>query len=85
MGEELDIHIEELILNASMEDVLGGNTEEFTPSYNEFKRFMLKVLRSHILILVVEVNIEVRPYYQILCAYYWGGGSTLDFDFSGIG
>jgi hypothetical protein len=43
-GEELEIHIEEIILNASMKDVIGGDTEEFTPSYNELKRFMLKVL-----------------------------------------
>ena len=43
-GEKLKIHIEELIINASMEDVLGGDTEEFTPSYNELKRFMLKVV-----------------------------------------
>ena len=43
-GEELEMHLQELILNASMEDVLGGDTEEFTPSYNELKRFMLKVL-----------------------------------------
>ena len=43
-GEELDIHIQELILNTSMADVLGGDTEEFTPSYNELKSFMLRVL-----------------------------------------
>ena len=46
-GEELEMHLQELILNASMEDVLGGDTEEFTPSYNELKRFMLKVLLFH--------------------------------------
>ena len=46
-GEDLKIQFEELILNASMEDVLGGDTEEFTPSYNELKRFMLKVLLFH--------------------------------------
>ena len=44
LGEELEIHIEELILNSSLEDVLGSDTEEFTPSYNELKRFMLKVM-----------------------------------------
>jgi len=43
-AEELEIHIEELIMNASMEDVLGGDTEEFTPSYNKLKSFMLKVI-----------------------------------------
>ena len=42
-GEDLKIQLEELILNASMEDVLGGDTEEFTPSYNELKKFILKV------------------------------------------
>jgi len=42
--EELEIHIKELILNASIEDVLRGDTEEFIPSYNELKRFMLKVM-----------------------------------------
>ena len=46
-GEELEMHLQELILNASMEDVLGGDTEEFTPSYNELKTFMLKVLLFH--------------------------------------
>ena len=43
-GEELEIHIEELILNSSLDDVLGGDTDEFTPSYNDLKTFMLKVL-----------------------------------------
>ena len=43
-GEELEIHTHELILNASIKDVLGGHTEEFTLSYNELKRFMLKIL-----------------------------------------
>jgi len=42
--EEFEIHIQEFILNASMEDVLGGDTDEFTPSYNELKRVLLKVL-----------------------------------------
>ena len=45
-GEELETEIQELILNASMEDVLGGDKEEFTPSYNDLKRFMLKVLMN---------------------------------------
>ena len=43
-GEELEIHIQQLILNASLEDVLGGHLEEFTPSYNELTKLMLKVL-----------------------------------------
>ncbi len=42
-GEELDINIEELILNASLDDVLGGHSQDFTPSYNDLKMFMLKV------------------------------------------
>jgi hypothetical protein len=42
-GEEIEIQFQELILNSSMEDVLGGDTGEFTPSYNELKSFMLKV------------------------------------------
>ena len=29
------------------DNVLGGDTGEFTPSYNELKRFMLKVLVFH--------------------------------------
>ena len=57
-GEELDIHIEELILNASMEDVLGGDTEEFSPSYNELKRFMLKVL--------IFLNYVIQVFLQLL-------------------
>jgi hypothetical protein len=43
-GEEVEIHIEEHILNSSLDDVLGGDTDDFTPSYNELKTFMLKVL-----------------------------------------
>jgi sRNA-binding protein len=42
-GEEIEIQFQELILNSSMEDVLGGDTGEFIPSYNELKSFMLKV------------------------------------------
>ena len=43
-GEELEIHIEEFILNSSLDDVFGGDTDEFIPSYNELKTFMLNVL-----------------------------------------
>ena len=43
-NEEHDVRIQELILNSSLEDILGGDTDEFTPSYNELKNFMLKVL-----------------------------------------
>ena len=46
-GEELEIQLDELILNFSMEAVLSGDTGEFTPTYNELKRFMLKVLPFH--------------------------------------
>ena len=45
--EDPDILIQELILNTSMEDVLGGDTEEFTPFYNELKSFMINVLPFH--------------------------------------
>jgi hypothetical protein len=45
--EELEIQLQELILNSSIEDVIGGDTEEFTPSYNKLKRFMFKVLLFH--------------------------------------
>ncbi len=44
-GEEQEIQIEELILNSSMEDVLGGDTGKFTPSYDALKDFMLKVMQ----------------------------------------
>ena len=50
-AEELDIQLQELILNASLEAVLGGDTEKFTPSYNELKKFMLKVPFIHNVIL----------------------------------
>jgi hypothetical protein len=50
-GEELEIQLDELILNSSMEDILGGDTGEFTPSYNELKRLMLKVL--HVVIISI--------------------------------
>jgi hypothetical protein len=43
-SEDPEIQIQELILNASMEDVLGGDTEDFTPFYNDLKSFMLKVV-----------------------------------------
>ena len=48
-GEELEIQLDELILNSSMEDILGGDTGEFTPSYNALKEFMLKVMPIPIL------------------------------------
>jgi hypothetical protein len=44
-GKEQEIQIEELILNSSMEDVLGGDTGKFTPSYDAMKDFMLKVMQ----------------------------------------
>jgi hypothetical protein len=49
--KELEIQLDELILNSSMEDILGGDTGEFTPSYNELKRFMLEVL--HVVIISI--------------------------------
>jgi hypothetical protein len=61
-GEELEIQLDELILNCSMEDVLGGDTGEFTPAYNELKNFMLKVLPllafkfMHFNMLIISLN-----------------------------
>ena len=43
LGENNEFQIEEIILNASMEDVLGGDTKKFTPSYIDVKTFMIKV------------------------------------------
>jgi hypothetical protein len=57
-GEDPEFQPEELILNASMDDVLGGDTDEFTPSYNQLKRFMLKVLLfSNIFITFLNSNL----------------------------
>ena len=65
--EELEIHIEELILNASLEDVLGGDTEEFTPSYNELKRFMLKVqLFLNYVIIMISTTLHITRISDIL-------------------
>ena len=61
--EELDIHIQEFILNASMKDILGGDTEELTPSYNELKRFMLKVL--------LILNFVITSLQWNLCISMW--------------
>jgi hypothetical protein len=46
-----------------MEDVLGGDTEEFTPSYNELKRFVLKVL--------LLLNYVRRCFHLNLCISMW--------------
>ena len=62
-AEELEIHIEELIINASMQDVLGGDTEVFTPSYNELKRFMLKV--------ILFLNYVITCFHSNLCISMW--------------
>ena len=43
--EDLKIQLQELILNAST--FLKVIRREFTPSYNEFKRFRLKILLFH--------------------------------------
>jgi hypothetical protein len=58
-GKELEIQLDELILNSSMEDILGGDSGEFTPSYNELKRFMLKVLH------VVIINSEIQMWHSL--------------------
>jgi hypothetical protein len=43
LGEQTDSHIDELILNASMNDVLGGNSDDYTSYYKDLKSFMIKV------------------------------------------
>jgi hypothetical protein len=43
LGEETDSHIDELILNASMKEVLGGSSDDYTSYYKDLKSFMIKV------------------------------------------
>ena len=43
LGKENESHIDELILNASMNEVLGGNSNDYTPYYKDIKSFMIKV------------------------------------------
>ena len=44
LGEENESHIDELLLNASMREVLGGSSDDYTSYYKDLKRFMIKVL-----------------------------------------
>ena len=43
LGEENDSQIDELILNASMAEVLGGSSDDYTSYYKDLKSFMIKV------------------------------------------
>ena len=43
LGEETESQIDELILNASMKEVLGGSSDDFTSYYKDLKSFMIKV------------------------------------------
>jgi hypothetical protein len=43
LGEETERDIDELILNASMNDVLGGSSDDYTSYYKDLKSFMIKV------------------------------------------
>ena len=43
LGEENESHIDELILNASMNEVLGGSSDDYTSYYKDLKSFMIKV------------------------------------------
>ena len=58
LGEEQEINNQELILNASLEDVLGGDTEDFTPSYKELKNFMVKVFLLSLLPLFLCISMR---------------------------
>ena len=43
LGEETESQIDELILNASMNEVLGGSSDDYTSYYKDIKNFMIKV------------------------------------------
>ena len=43
LGDDNESHIDELILNASMNDVLGGSSNDYTSYYKDLKSFMIKV------------------------------------------
>ena len=43
LGEENESQIDELILNASMKEVLGGSSDDYTSYYKDLKTFMIKV------------------------------------------
>jgi len=51
LGEENETHIDELILNASMMDVLGGCSDDYTSYYKDLKTFMIEVF---LLLLVMQ-------------------------------
>jgi hypothetical protein len=43
LGDDNDTQIDELILNASMNDVLGGSSDDYTSYYKDLKNLMIKV------------------------------------------
>jgi hypothetical protein len=43
LEEENESQIDELILNASMKEVLGGSSDDYTSYYKDLKSFMIKV------------------------------------------
>jgi hypothetical protein len=51
LGEENESQVDELILNASMMEVLGGSSDDYTSYYKDLKSFMIKVF---ILLLVMQ-------------------------------
>jgi hypothetical protein len=44
LGDDNETDVDELIINASMNDVLGGSSDDFTSYYKDLKSFMIKVL-----------------------------------------
>ena len=43
LGEENESEVDEFILNVSMNDVLGGSSDDYTSYYIGLKNFMIKV------------------------------------------
>jgi hypothetical protein len=43
LGDDNDTQIDELILNASMNEVLGGSSDDYSSFYKDLKSFMIKV------------------------------------------
>jgi hypothetical protein len=43
LGDDNETQIDELILNTFMNDVLGGSSDDYTPSYKDLQSFMVKV------------------------------------------
>jgi hypothetical protein len=41
LGDDNETQIDELILNASMNDVLGGSSDDYTSYYKDLKRYFL--------------------------------------------